>query len=175
MIILWGKQDITKLKYYYRQDGIYNKKTYEKLKLKLLEYNHGLALDFGYSEHTITIDFDNKIMEGCINKKLSDEDIETIFELLERYHIFQLKSGKFWEKLNHQPLQRFDGYEWSLIFVFEGDKYWRISEGDNYPDVFVHLAQKIIDLTGKDILNVKSIKEEELKLYKKYGDEILSK
>ena len=79
------------------------------------------------------------------------------------------------KKLNYHSSSCFDGYQWSLYLVFEGDKYLRILNGNDYPDIFMHLAQEIIDLTGKDILNVNSIDENDLKLYKKYGDEILNK
>lgn len=175
MINTWGKEKITKLKYEFRQDGIYDKKTSKKLKLKFLEYNHGLSTNFGFSRHNISIDFDKKIIEGCINKDMTNKDIEIVFELLEKYHIYQLNSGKYWKKLNYHSSSCFDGYQWSLYLVFEGDKYLRILNGNDYPDIFMHLAQEIIDLTGKDILNVNSIDENDLKLYKKYGDEILNK
>ena len=51
-----------------------------------------------------------------------------------------------------------------LYLVFERDKYLRIFNGNDYPDIFTHLAQEIIDLTGKDILNVNSIDEKDFKL-----------
>lgn len=93
---------------------------------------------------------------------------------LKKYHIYQLNSGKYWKKLTYHSSSYFDGYEWSLYLVFERDKYLRIFNGNDYPDIFTHLAQEIIDLTGKDILNVNSIDEKDFKLYKKYGDEILN-
>jgi hypothetical protein len=40
----------------------------------------------------------------------------------------------------------------------------RIFNGNDYPDIFTYLAQEIIDLTGKDILNVNSIDEKDFKL-----------
>lgn len=49
MINTWGKEEITKLNYEFRQDGIYDKKTSKKLKLKFLEYNQGLSMNFGFS------------------------------------------------------------------------------------------------------------------------------
>ena len=174
MINTWGKEEITKLNYEFRQDGIYDKKTSKKLKLKFLEYNQGLSMNFGFSRHNISIDFEKKIMEGCINKNMTNKDIEIVFELLEKYHIYQLNSGKYWKKLTYHSSSYFDGYEWSLYLVFERDKYLRIFNGNDYPDIFTHLAQEIIDLTGKDILNVNSNDEKDFKLYKKYGDEILN-
>ena len=96
-------------------------------------------------------------MEGCINKNMTNKDIEIVFELLEKYHIYQLNSGKYWKKLTYHSSSYFDGYEWSLYLVFERDKYLRIFNGNDYPDIFTHLAQEIIDLTGKDILNVNSM------------------
>ena len=132
--------------------------------LKFLEYNQGLSLNFGFSRHNISIDFEKKIMEGCINKNMTNKDIEIVFELLEKYHIYQLNSGKYWKKLTYHSSSCFDGYEWSLYLVFERDKYLRIFNGNDYPDIFTYLAQEIIDLTGKDILNVNSIDEKDFKL-----------
>jgi hypothetical protein len=40
-------------------------------------------------------------MEGCINKNMTNKDIEIVFELLEKYHIYQLNSGKYWKKLTY--------------------------------------------------------------------------
>lgn len=60
MINTWGKEEITKLNYEFRKDGIYDKKTSKKLKLKFLEYNQGLSLNFGFSRHNINIDFEKK-------------------------------------------------------------------------------------------------------------------
>lgn len=101
MINTWGKEEITKLNYEFRQDGIYDKKTSKKLKLKFLEYNQGLSMNFGFSRHNINIDFEKKIMKGCINKNMANKDIEIVFELLEKYHIYQLNSGKYWKKLTY--------------------------------------------------------------------------
>ena len=75
MINTWGKEEITKLNYEFRQDGIYDKKTSKKLKLKFLEYDQGLSMNFGFSRHNISIDFEKKIMEGCINKNMTNKDI----------------------------------------------------------------------------------------------------
>ena len=43
-------------------------------------------------------------MEGCINKNMTNKDIEIVFELLEKYHIYQLNSGKYWKKLSLSSL-----------------------------------------------------------------------
>lgn len=53
MINTWGKEEITKLNYEFRQDGIYDKKTSKKLKLKFLEYNQGLSMNFGFFQDII--------------------------------------------------------------------------------------------------------------------------
>lgn len=35
MINIWGKEEITKLNYEFRQDGIYDKKNFKKVKIKI--------------------------------------------------------------------------------------------------------------------------------------------
>ena len=52
---------------------------------------------------------------------MTNKDIEIVFELLEKYHIYQLNSGKYWKKLTYHSSSYFDGYEWSLYLVFERD------------------------------------------------------
>lgn len=32
---------------------------------------------------------------------MTNKDIEIVFELLEKYHIYQLNSGKYWKKLTY--------------------------------------------------------------------------
>ncbi|ATZ60532.1 hypothetical protein BK798_01405 [Methanobrevibacter smithii] len=107
-------------------------------------------------------------------KELSDEELTVILDLIEKYHIYQLDDEKYWQKLIYHKWMGFDGYNWRLNLVFEDDKHWSIGCSNDYPDIFTHLAFEIIDLTGKDMLNVRSIGEEDLKLYKKYGNDILN-
>lgn len=170
-----SEQAITNLHYDFKDDGVYDKKTNKKIRLKSLSYRHGAVLDFGFSKYRLSVDFDKKTFRCSVNEKeLSDEELDVILDLIEKYHIYQLDDEKYWQKLIYHEWMGFDGYKWSLDLTFEGDKHWSIGCSNDYPDIFTHLAFEIIDLTGKDMLNVKSIGREDLKLYKKYGDDILN-
>lgn|GEM_PF-782225 len=170
-----SKHAITNLHYDFKDDGVYDKKTNKKLRLKSLSYRHGAVLDWGFSKYRVSVDFDKKTFRCFVNEKeLSDEELNVILDLIEKYHIYQLDDEKYWQKLIYHEWMGFDGYNWSLDLTFEGDKHWSIGCSNDYPDIFTHLAFEIIDLTGKDMLNVKSIGKEDLKLYKKYGDDILN-
>ena len=170
-----SEQVITNLHYDFKDDGVYDKRTNKKLRLKSLSYRHGAVLEFGFSKYRFSVDFDKKTFRCFINEKeLSDEELTVILDLIEKYHIYQLDDEKYWQKLIYHKWMGFDGYNWRLNLVFEDDKHWSIGCSNDYPDIFTHLAFEIIDLTGKDMLNVRSIGEEDLKLYKKYGNDILN-
>ena len=169
-----SKQAITSLHYDFKRDGVYDKMTNKKLKLKSLSYRHGPVLRWGFSKYNFKIDFDRKTLMCLGQKNLTGTEIKLIFDLIEKYHIYQLDDEKYWQKLIYHEWPGLDGYNWRLNLVFEDDKHWSVGCSNDYPDIFTHLAFEIIDLTGKDILNVRSIGEEDLKLYKKYGDDILN-
>lgn len=169
-----SKQAITSLHYDFKRDGVYDKMTNKKLKLKSLSYSHGPVLRWGFSKYNFKIDFDRKTLMCLGQKNLTGTEIKLIFDLIEKYHIYQLDDEKYWQKLIYHEWLGLDGYNWRLNLVFEDDKHWSVGCSNDYPDIFTHLAFEIIDLTGKDMLNVRSIGEEDLKLYKKYGDDILN-
>ena len=169
-----SKQTITSLHYDFKRDGVYDKMTNKKLKLKSLSYRHGPVLRWGFSKYNFKIDFDRKTLMCLGQKNLTGTEIKLIFDLIEKYHIYQLDDEKYWQKLIYHEWPGLDGYNWRLNLVFEDDKHWSVGCSNDYPDIFTHLAFEIIDLTGKDMLNVRSIGEEDLKLYKKYGDDILN-
>lgn len=169
-----SKQAITSLHYDFKRDGVYDKMTNKKLKLKSLSYSHGPVLRWGFSKYNFKIDFDRKTLMCLDQKNLTSTEIKLIFDLIEKYHIYQLDDEKYWQKLIYHEWSGLDGYNWRLNLVFEDDKHWSVGCSNDYPDIFTHLAFEIIDLTGKDMLNVRSIGEEDLKLYKKYGNDILN-
>ena len=169
-----SKQAITSLHYDFKRDGVYDKMTNKKLKLKSLSYRHGPVLRWGFSKYNFKIDFDRKTLMCLGQKNLTGTEIKLIFDLIEKYHIYQLDDEKYWQKLIYHEWSGLDGYNWRLNLVFEDDKHWSVGCSNDYPYIFTHLAFEIIDLTGKDMLNVRSIGKEDLKLYKKYGDDILN-
>ena len=170
-----SKYLITNLYYDFKRDGVYDKFTNKKLKLKSLTYRHGPVLNI-MNLPRITINFEEKKINGCFQKEgLSGETMGMIFNLLERYHIYELDYNEFWQKDIHHPWVGLDGYQWELSLVFEDGKHWMIGDHNKYPDIFVHLAKEVIELTGTDILNLKAIDNEHLKLYEVYGDKILKK
>jgi hypothetical protein len=45
---------------------------------------------------------------------------------------------------------------------------------NDYPDTYVHLAREIIEICGMDLLEIETISDEDIELFDKFGDEILS-
>lgn len=69
-----SKQAITNLHYDFKDDGVYDKKTNKKLRLKSLSYRHGPVLYWGISKYRHSVDFDKKTFrcfsKGFVNKSL---------------------------------------------------------------------------------------------------------
>lgn len=170
-----SKYLITDLYYDIKPDGFYDKITKQKLKLKYLIFSHSPVLNIVNIPMTI-IDFENRLIRGSIFKNdFSDESLNQILELLEKYHIYELEDKKYWQKDTNHRRWVLDGYRWSLSLVFEDNIHWRIGTANEYPDIFVHMAEELIQLTGEDILNLKLISETQRELYREYGDKILGK
>lgn len=165
-----SRRIISPLYYEALNDGIYDKKTGERLKLRSIEYGHGTVLDY-LIFYNIFVDLEKKRSCGLIEKEnLDDETIDDIIRLVEKYHVYEWRNDEFWEKAKYHRWSGFDGYNWYLTLTFEGDIVLNLEGGNDYPDTFVHLAEDIIDMYGKDVLKLKTIGEEDRKLYKKYGD-----
>lgn len=167
-----AKYLITDLYYDFKQDGVYEKSTKRKLKLKSICYCHGLW--FNLVNFRIHVDFEKKEITGIIHEdNVSDETLNLILSLLEKYHVYELNNERYWQKYSHHMWLGCDGYKWSLSLIFEDGKHWIIGDYNDYPDIFTCMGKEIIELSGIDILNISSVSDEDLKLYDEYGDKIL--
>lgn len=152
------------------KDGVYDKETGDKLSLESIEYGHGAVLDW-ILWYTIYVDCLNGTTSGLIeNDDLSNDEIEKIVSLLEKNRVYEWVFDEFWNKAIYHAWAGFDGYHWYLSLIFEGNRVLNIGDGNDYPDTFVNLAEDIIEFANKDVLKLKTIDEEDVKLYKKYAE-----
>ena len=152
------------------KDGVYDKQTGDKLSLEFIEYGHDPVLNLLIG-HDIYVDCLNKTTSGLIEKDdLSDDDIEKILSILEKNRVYEWVFDDFWNKAAYHPWAGLDGYNWYLSLIFEGNRVLNIGGGNDYPDTFVNLAENVMDFAHMDILKFKTIREEDIKLYKKYAE-----
>lgn len=150
------------------KDGVYDKETGDKLSLESIEYGHGAVLDWILT-YTIHVDCLKGKTCGLIEKDdLSNDEIEKLVSLLEKNRVYEWVFDEFWNKAIYHEWAGFDGYHWYLSLIFEGNRVLNIGGGNDYPDTFVNLAEDVIEFANKDILKLKTIDEEDIKLYKKY-------
>lgn len=151
-------------------DGVYDKETGDKLSLEYIEYGHEAVLHFGIG-YNIYVDLLKGTTSGLIEKDdLSNDEIEKIVSLLEKNRVYEWVFDEFWNKAIYHKWCGFDGYNWYLSLVFEGNKVLNIGDGNDYPDTFVNLAEEVIEFSGKDILKLKTVYEDDIKIYKKYAE-----
>ena len=108
-------------------------------------------------------------LDHCKND-LSNDEIEKIVSLLEKNRVYEWVFDEFWNKAIYDRWMGFDGYNWYLSLIFEGDRVLNIGDGNDYPDTFVNLAEDVIEFANKDILKLKKIGDDDIKLYKKYAE-----
>lgn len=150
-------------------DGVYDKETGKKLSLESIEYGHGAVLDWILT-YTIHADLLEGTTSGLIEKDdLTNDEIEKLVSLLEKNRVYEWVFDEFWNKAIYHAWSGFDGYHWYLSLIFEGNRVLNIGDGNDYPDTFVNLAEDIIEFSNKDILKLKTIGEDHVKLYKKYA------
>lgn len=167
------KNVISPANYDIRQDGVYDKKTGQKLALESIEYRHDAVILLCGEAHIINIDILNRTVSGAIEKNnLSNNEIEMILDFFEKNHVYEWVYDKFWNKCKYSPARLCDGYYWYLSLVFEGNRVLNIGDGNDYPDTFVNLAEDIIEFTNKDLLKLNTIFD--AKKYEIYAKEHLN-
>ena len=168
----YQKQLATPLYYTLKKDGIYLGN--DKLNLKSIEFGHYRCYPYELPNPRLIINFENKRIDGYIEKELSENDEELILNLLEKYHVYLWSQYDYQIKsIKHDP-EDLEGYDWYLEMVFEGDVIWHIFGYNDYPDTYVHLASEIIDISGMDLLEINTIDETDIKLFEKYGNSKLN-
>ena len=169
----YQKQLVTTLYHDIRKDGVYVGDN--RLNIKAIEFGHYMCEPYELPNPRLIINFDNKTIDGYIDKKLNDEDRELILGLLEKYRVYMWIFDEYHNKSKARDPDDLEGYDWYLEMVFEGDVIWHIFGYNDYPDTYVHLAREIIDITGMDLLEINTISDGDLSLFEKFGNEILSK
>lgn len=165
-------QMATPLFYEVKSDGVYLDG--EKLNLKAIEFGHYRTYPYDIPKPRLILDFSKSRIDGYLEKDLSDDDKKLILNLLEKYHIYSWIFDEYHRKSDSAVPDDLDGYDWYLEMVFEGDVIWHIFGYNDYPDTYVHLAREIIDITGMDLLELGTISDDDLSLFNKFGNEILS-
>ena len=66
-----------------------------------------------------------------------------------------------------------EGYDWYLEIVFKGDVIWHMFGYNDYPDTYVHLGREIERITEMDLCEISTISEEDMKLFDRFGNNIL--
>ena len=169
----YQRQLATPLFYDVRKDGIYVED--RKLKIKAIEFGHYRCAPYELPNPRLIINFENKSIDGYIDKDLSEDDEELIFNLFEKYHVYMWIFKEYHRKSKVRDPDDLEGYDWYFEIVFEGNVIWHIFGYNDYPDTYVHLAREIMDITGMDLLEINTISDDDLSLFEKFGNEILSK
>lgn len=168
----YQKQMITPLYYDIERDGVYLDDV--KLNLKSLEFGHYRTYPYDVPKPRLIIDFNQKRIDGYIDKDLSITDKEKILNLLEKYHVYMWIFNDYQNKSNARDPDDLEGYDWYLEMVFGEDIIWHLFGYNDYPDTYVHLAREIIKITDMDLLEMNTISSEDISLFNKFGNEILS-
>ena len=168
----YQKQIATPLFHDIKSDGVYCGG--EKLAVKAIEFGHYRTFPYELPSPRLIINFENKSIDGYIQKELSKNDEMTVLGLLEKYHVYSWIFDEYHVKSHTRDPDDLEGYDWYLEIVFEGDVIWHIFGYNDYPDTYVHLAREIIDITGMDLLEMGTISDEDIALFNEIGDKILS-
>lgn len=168
----YQKHLATPLYHEIRKDGIY--RDGNRLNIKTIEFGHYRAYPYDIPNPRLIVNFTDKTIRGYIEKEMTSGDEERILNLLSRYHVYMWIFRDYHKKSIARDPDDLEGYDWYLEMVFEGDVIWHIFGYNEYPDTYVHLGREIMGLTGMDLLEIETISEDDLNLFDKFADEILS-
>lgn len=168
----YQKQLATPLYHEIRKDGIY--RDGNRLNIKTIEFGHYRAYPYDIPNPRLIVNFTDKTIRGYIEKEMTSGDEERILNLLSRYHVYMWIFRDYHKKSITRDPDDLEGYDWYLEMVFEGDVIWHIFGYNEYPDTYVHLGREIMDLAGMDLLEIETISQDDLNLFDKFADEILS-
>lgn len=168
----YQKHLATPLFYDIKSDGVYSEN--KKLSVKAIEFGHYKTYPYELPNPRLIINFENRSIDGYIQKELTENDENIILNLLEKYHVYMWLFDEYQVKSHTRDPDDLEGYDWYSEMVFEGDVIWHIFGYNDYPDTYVHLAREIRDLTGMDLLEIETISEGDIELFNMIGDKILS-
>ena len=167
------KQLATPLFHDIKFDGVYFNGN--KLKIKTIEFGHYQTYPYDIPKPRLIMNIPDRRSDGYFEKELCDEDINTILNLLEKYHVYMWIFDEYHMKSNTRDPDDLEGYDWYLEIVFEGNVIWHLFGYNDYPDTYVHLAREVIEITGMDLLEINTISSDDINLFDELGSEILLK
>lgn len=155
------KNLITPLYYNINSDGVYEKETNNKLKLKKLNFN---LVSFEEPFNPFNFSIDSK-----------DNHFEKIVNLLDDYGVYKWYDEDYTENISKSDdFNDFKGNSWFIELIFEDDKVLNL-RGDNvYPDTYIHLGNEIINLK-EDLLRINEIESDQQNFIKSFGENKLAK
>ena len=168
----YQRQFATPMYHGIKEDGVY--KNGEKLAIKTIEFGHYKTYPYDLPHPRMIVNFEDKTIEGYVERELTGDVEKLISDLLEKYHVYKWIFRDYHRKSMERDPDDLEGYDWYLEIVFKGDVIWHLFGYNEYPDTYVHLAREIIEICGMDLLEIETISGADIELFNKFGDEILS-
>ena len=155
------KNLITPLHYNITSDGVYEKQTNNKLKLKKLNFNI-VSFEEPFNPFNFSIDSENS-------------DFEKIIKLLEDYGVYKWYDKDYTENIiESDDFNDFKGNSWFIELIFENDRVLNLRGDNAYPDTYIHLGNEILNLKG-DLLRINEINNYQQNFIKSFGENKLAK
>lgn len=157
---------VTNLFFNIQRNGVYDKKN-NKLKLTSLEFGHYKVFPYDTPHPSIIVDVENNEITGYFEK--NDADFDILFNLLEKYGVYEWIFEDYQNKSKNHDSPVLDGYDWYLELIFDDSIVWNILGHNEYPDTYLCLAREIMKLTNLDLLELETIPDDEKELLISYG------
>lgn len=168
----YQRQFATPLYHQIERNGVYLNG--EKLSIKTIEFGHYRTYPYDSPYPRLIVNFEDMKIDGYVERELTPSDEELILDLLERYHVYRWICADYHRKSKARDPDDLEGYDWYLEIVFKGDVIWHLFGYNEYPDTYVHFGREIIEISGMDLAEIGTICDEDIELFNKFGDEILS-
>lgn len=142
--------------------------------IKTIEFGHYRTYPYDLPNPRLIVNFNERSIEGYVEKELDRDDEKLILGLFEKYHVYKWIFREYHRKSRARDPDDLEGYDWYLEMVFEGGVIWHLFGYNEYPDTYVHLGREIKEITGMDLLEIATISQDDITLFIEFGDEILS-
>lgn len=168
----YQRQFATPLYHDIESDGVYLDG--ERLALKTIEFGHYRTYPYDLPHPRLIVNFMDRVIDGYIERDMTSEVEELILGLLESHHVYSWIFADYHRKSKERDPDDLEGYDWYLEMVFDGDVIWHLFGYNEYPDTYVHLGREIEEITGMDLLEIETISPDDVELFNRFADEILS-
>lgn len=154
------KNLITPLYYSITPDGVYNKQTKDKLKLKKLNFN---ISSFEEPFNSFVFSIDEKY-----------DDFDKIVELLDDHGVYKWYDKDYTENIcESDDFNDFKGNSWFIELIFENGKVLNLRGDNTFPDTYIHLGKEIKKFKN-DLLKINEISDEKQDFIKSFGENKLA-